>query len=118
MKKMETLSKIPVTDSIYLKVNEVYCRYMYNEILYIEASGSYCYIHLSNNSKILLTTSLAELQDHLPIEIFIRTHRSFIVNINYIERILGNLIYIGEMAIPIGRENKKEIFSRLNIVGL
>lgn len=114
---MEIQSKILATDSVYLKVNEVYCRYMYNEILYIEASGSYCYIHLSNNSKMLLTSSLTELQEYLPIEIFIRTHRSFIVNINYIERIFGNLIHIGEAAIPIGRENKKDIFSRLNIMG-
>lgn len=114
---MERQSKILTTDCIYLKVNEVYCRYMYDEILYIEASGSYCNIYLSNNSKILLTILLTELQEYLPIEVFIRTHRSYIVNISYIERIIGNLIYIGEEAIPIGRENKKDIFARLNIVG-
>lgn len=115
---MEALSKIPDTDSIYLKVNEAYCRYMYNDILFIEASGSNCYLHLSNRSKVFFTIQLADMQKHLPNEIFIRTHRSYIVNINYIERILGNIIYIGEISIPVGREYKKEALSRLNIVGL
>ncbi len=115
---METQSKIPVTESIYLKENEVYCRHLYDEILYLEASGSYCYIYFSNNLRKVFAISLAELQEYLPTEIFNRTHRAFIVNIHHIERILGNTIYIGEAEIPIGREYRKDIFSRLNIVGL
>lgn len=117
---METLSKIPVTDSIYLKNNDFYYRYMYNDILYIEASGSYCNIHfaLDNSSKLVLALTLVELQEYLPTDIFIRTHRTFIVNMNHIERILGNTIYIGETTVPIGRDYKKDVFDHLNIVGL
>lgn len=118
-RKMETQSKIPVTDCIYLKNDQFYCKYMYSEIQFIEAAGSYCNVHLSSNSgKLVLAITLAELKEYLPTEIFIRSHRSYIININHIERILGNIIYINETSIPIGREHKKNIFSLLNIVGL
>lgn len=117
---METQVNIPVTDCIYLKTNDFYCRYMYNDILYMEASGSYCNIHLSldNCTNLTLSLTLVELQEYLPTDIFIRTHRTFIVNMNHIERILGNTIYIGEMAIPIGRDFRKDVFAHLSIVGL
>lgn len=117
--KMETQFKIPVTDCIYLKNDHFYCKYMYSEILFIEAAGSYCNVHVSSNSeKLVLAMTLAELKKYLPTNIFIRTHRTFIININHIERILGNTIYLNETAIPIGREYKKNIFSLINIVGL
>lgn len=115
---METQVNIPATDSIYLKTNDFYCRYMYNDILYMEASGSYCNIHLllDNCTKLILALTLVELQEYLPTDIFIRTHRSFIVNISHIERILGNTIYIDKTTIPIGKEYRKEVFAHLNIV--
>lgn len=116
---METQSKIPVTNCIYLKNNDFYCKYLYSDILYIEASGSYCNVYSSPHSeKLVLSITLTELNEYLPSDIFIRTHRTFIININHIERIFGNTIYIDETVIPIGREYKKKIFSLLNIVGL
>ncbi|WP_446715735.1 LytR/AlgR family response regulator transcription factor [Bacteroides sp. GD17] len=91
---------------------------MYNEIYHLEASGGYCYIYLApDRPKIILAMTLTELMEYLPSEIFIRTHRSYIVNLNHIERITGNTLYIGAAQIVIGREYKKEVLKHLNIVG-
>lgn len=116
---MDEKHNIPNTTCIYLKEHDGYCRYMYDEIYYIEASGSYCNVYISGEKtrKILLAMSLLELNEFLPPKIFIRTHRTFIVNINHIERIIGNLIYIGKEVIPMGREHKKDVMAILNIVG-
>lgn len=116
---MDVTQNIPNTNCIFLKENDGYCRYMYDEILYIDAAGSYCNVHTSvdKSKKLTLAITLAELKAFLPSDIFIRTHRSYIVNINHIERIIGNIIYIGKDSIPIGRDNKKEVISYLNIVG-
>lgn len=65
----------------------------------------------------MLPMTLTELIGFLPPEIFIRSHRAHIVNINYIDRITGNIAYIGSTVVPIGREYKKDFFSHLNIVG-
>lgn len=108
-----------VTTCIYLKTNDAYCRFMYSDIYCIEASGSYCNVHLFPiPRKLTLAMTLTELMEYLPSHIFIRTHRTFIVNITHIERIVGNTIYIGTATIPIGREYKKNVLSGLNIIGI
>lgn len=117
---MADSSDILATDSIFLKNKEFYCKYMYNEIYTIEASGSYCKVFLSENrsNKLTLSITLTQLMTFLPSDIFIRTHRSYIVNIHHIERLMGNILYVGNCSIPIGREYKKDVYSHLNIIGL
>ena len=51
----------------------------------------------------------------LPPKIFIRVHRSFIINKSKITRIEGNTVYIQQNEIPIG-SNFKEQF--LKAIGL
>lgn len=117
---MADSSNTLATDSIFLKNKEYYCRYMYYEIYTIEASGSYCEVFLSEDrsKKLTLSITLTQLMAFLPLDIFIRTHRSYIVNIHHIERLMGNILYVGNCSIPIGREYKKDVYSHLNIVGL
>lgn len=117
---MDETNKNLTTDCIYLKNGEFYCKYLYSEIYYIVVSGRYCNVFLSPDKtiKLSLPMTLTDLTEFLPPDIFIRTHRSYIANINHIERIVGNTIYVGEVVVPIGREYKKEIYSRLNIAGL
>lgn len=116
---MNVTHDIPKTNCVFLKEHDGYCRYMYDEILYIDASGSYCNVNttVEKSKKITLAITLAEIHEFLPSDTFIRIHRSFIVNINHIERIIGNIIYVGKNALPIGRDHKKEVMSYLNIVG-
>mgnify|MGYP000754907585 CR=1 FL=1 len=117
---MDETNKTLATDCIYLKNGEFFYKYLYSEIYYIAVSGRCCNIYLSPDKtiKLPLPMTLTELIDFLPLDIFIRTHRSYIVNIQHIERIVGNTLYAGEVVVPIGREYKKEVYSRLNIAGL
>lgn len=117
---MTDSDKASTTECIYFKEGEYYCRYMYSDIYWISVSGRYSNIHLSSDRahKLSLPITLTELMKFLPTSIFIRIHRSYIVNANYIERISGNMLYIGTAVLPIGREYKKAVYSHLNIVGL
>lgn len=117
---MKQSKRIPDTDCIYLKNGDYYCKYMYNDIYLIAASGRNCNIYLSPDKSVKLVISMAlnELLNFLPPEIFIRNHRSYVINIHHIERIAGNLLYIGETPLPIGREYKKEVYSLINIAGI
>lgn len=117
---MDETNKILTTDCIYLKNNEFYCKYLYSEIYCIAVSGRCCNVYLSPDKtiKLCLQMTLTDLMEFLPPDIFIRTHRSYITNIQHIERIVGNTLYVGEVIVPIGREYKKDVYTRLNIVGL
>lgn len=57
-----------------------------NEIIYCEASESYCFIHITGEEKIVVPKTLKSIEMMLSNKIFHRIHKSFLVNLNYVER--------------------------------
>jgi len=55
-----------------------------NNILYCKAEGNYSYIFTLNKNPYLITTTLKALEELLPKNVFFRTHKSYLVNLNYV----------------------------------
>lgn len=58
----------------------------YSDILFIQSDGSYCIINRLNSAKITVSKPLKEIESLLP-KTFLRVHKSYIINTNYIEKI-------------------------------
>ena len=54
---------------------------------------------------------------YLPVQDFVRVHRSYIVNINSVDSFIGNMLFIGNCRIPISKSHKNEVLERLNLIG-
>lgn len=65
----------------------------HDSILYIQSDGAYCNIHRLNDKKITVTKPMKEIENLLP-KTFLRCHKSYIVNINYIEKMNTTLKFI------------------------
>lgn len=87
-------------------------RIVVSEIQWIEAMKNYVVIH-SRDGKIVTHSTLKNMEESLPQESFVQTHKSFIVAINQIEKTDSLSVYIGEKAIPIGDTFRKTFFSRI-----
>jgi two-component system LytT family response regulator len=86
-------------------------------ILYGESNDNYTYIFLKNKKKMLVTRSLKEMEELLEEHSFVRVHRSFLVNLNEVERyVRGDGGYVmmsdGKM-IDVSRSKKEELLKRL-----
>jgi hypothetical protein len=85
----ESTSKSSTKEKIKLisvkKLNEIYSIPV-EQIFYIEANGDYVQIYTVDN-KFLKDRTMKYLETHLPEELFVRIHRSFIVNVAYISKI-------------------------------
>jgi DNA-binding LytR/AlgR family response regulator len=80
------------------------------EILYIEGLKDYVKIHCG--TRLLLTkTTMKNILDKLPPEIFFRVHKSYIVAIEKIDMIENSRIIIGNQRIPIGESFRGSFFS-------
>lgn len=101
---------------IYIRHNGSLERLRCSTICYLEAIGSYCNLYMSDNKKMMIPKSLGEIIDSLPVDTFIRVHRSYVINIDYVEKYVSNTFYIYEATIPIGRAYKKDALSHFNIV--
>lgn len=57
-----------------------------SSIVYITATGSYTHIYTGGKEKVVIKP-LKEWEDLLPPQHFLRIHRTYIINLNYIEKI-------------------------------
>ncbi len=86
------------------------------DIEWIEADGNMKNISLASEQECLaIRHSMDKLQAMLSSHYFIRCHRSFIVNIELIQEIKGDDIYVNGKKIPIGRSYKEDTYQRLGI---
>ena len=101
-------------ESIFLNVDKTHHKIVLKDILYIESNRNYITV-VTVNGKLSYIESLKNWANRLPEEQFIQTHKSFIINKRFVEKISGNEIYISESRIPIGRTYKQELLKRLKI---
>lgn len=99
-------------DHFFIKADSKLVKIAYNDILYIEALQNYVTIHTTGKKYITYLT-LHSLQEHLPPNMFIKCHKSFIISAAKINSIDGNEIIIGTNHIPISRSNKDEVMEVL-----
>lgn len=95
---------------ISIKADHKIYKVNFSDILYIEGMREYVAFH-TNNQKILTLESLKKLEETLPSDLFIRVHKSFIINKSKILSLSGNQIEMKEVNIPIGKSYKKEVLS-------
>lgn len=83
---------------------------------YIEGSGNYVSIYTSKQ-KIVSRFRIYEMLEKLPSESFIRIHNSYIVNLDKIDRIENNHVYIQEATLPISGKYRDVFLKRIELLG-
>lgn len=103
---------------IVIPEDEGYSLVKLEDIIYCEASDSYTKIHLVKKKTCLVSKPLKEYDSMLGDKGFYRTHKSFIVNMNHISRILKGVgaavIMSNNEIIPIALRKKNHFFKILN----
>jgi two-component system response regulator LytT len=81
----------------------------------VEAKGDYIHIKTDDKNYIVHTT-LKKIEEKLPKDLFLKVHRSFIINTKKIIDIEDNSVLIGKEVIPVSRANRSELMNRLNLL--
>ena len=104
-------------DGLFVRYQDYYHKILYADILYVEAVGCYCDIHLRNRTAPLTVVKrLAEFEEFLPERLFVRVHRSYIVSLRDITKFVGNTVWLGNLSLPIGEKYRDGFLSRLDIL--
>lgn len=101
-------------DFIFIKSNLKKLKIFTSRIKWIEAYGDYVKVVTDEDSNLVLSTMKSFEQD-LNKERFLRVHKSFIVNIEKIERFNSKFAEIGITKIPLSRNKKEELKKALAI---
>lgn len=99
-------------DFFFVKADKKLIKVHFSEILFIEGLKDYVIIKKEQGRVIALQT-MKSLEQKLPSDIFMRVHRSYIVNIQKIKAVVGNTVEIVEGGqpkfIPIGKNYKDDL---------
>ncbi|GJM32275.1 MAG: DNA-binding response regulator [Saprospiraceae bacterium] len=104
-------------DYIFVKADKKLVKVNYKDILYIEGLKDYVIIRM-DASRVITLQTMKSLEDKLPSQLFRRIHRSFIVNIDRIDAIVGNMVEIVEKNqakhLPIGKNYRDDLLELIN----
>jgi DNA-binding LytR/AlgR family response regulator len=102
-------------DFLFIKADDKLIRLKKDDILFMESMRDYVKFVTPGKTYVTYST-LKSMEEKLAGPSFIKVHRSYIININKIDDIRGNTIYVQGNAIPVGKGHKEELAARLNIL--
>lgn len=99
----------------YINIDKKLIKIEFKSLQYIEAQGDYVNV-ITDNKKYLVHTTLTKISEKLPSDIFIKIHRSYVVNFKKIIDIEYSSVLINKTVIPISKTYKKDLINKLNLV--
>lgn len=101
--------------SIFIKQNYRFVKVLIEEIQFLEAEGNYTSVHTSR-SKYAIRHGINMVLEKLMLPDFIRIHRSYAINVNYLTTFNNSIVVVGRHELPLGRNYKDGFFGRFNLL--
>ena len=102
-------------DHIFVKSNLKKRKIYIHEIKWIEALGDYVKLITNTKSFVILSTMKA-FENELPKALFLRIHKSYIVNLKKVERYDSRHVEIEKMKLPLSRTRKTQLSQALDVI--
>jgi len=96
----------------FIKSDSKLVKIFFDDILFVEAVQNYVNIYTADKKHITYLT-FKSVEEYLPVNDFIKTHKSYIVPIKKVESIESNEVKIGTHHIPISRNLKDDVMEKL-----
>ena len=108
----ENLKKQEVENSLFIKSDGVLVKLSVDDISFVEALGDYIKVVTEEKRYIVHSTMkafVAKLPDN-----FLRVHKSHIINLDKIQKLEENTVFLAGQEIPVSRNNKKILIDRIS----
>jgi len=99
-------------DHFFIKCENQIEKVFYNDLLYAEAMMNYVMLY-TTAKKMMVYITMKGLEEQLPVESFIKVHKSFIVNISKIKSIEGNILHVGNEKIAISQNLREKVINQI-----
>ncbi len=112
--EMAALEEQPfiLSDRIFVRHKEKMAKIMIADILYIEADRNYSRIFTAQK-EYLLSITLKTIEEKLPSRLFLRIHRSYIINITHVDEVAESHVMIAQKPIPLSAGLKENLLKSI-----
>jgi DNA-binding LytR/AlgR family response regulator len=99
-------------DYFYVKCEGKIEKVVYDELIYVEAMANYVTLYTLHD-KLVVYLTIKGILEKLPADKFLQVHKSYIVNINSVKTIEGNMLHLGPTKITVGLNYADDVMNRL-----
>lgn len=100
---------LQIKNCLFLKKESQFKRVSIDEITHIKADNNYTTVY-TKSDHFIYSITMKKIEEQLPEKQFLRSHRSFIVNVESINGFEGNNLFIGEHTVPVSKTYKDPIY--------
>lgn len=111
-RKSEVMPASSHDNFLSIKSEGNFVKVYFSEIVYIEAFQEYVKIY-TDTVRYITYERMKNLEAILPTSMFMRVHRSYIISLNKVKSLSGNLIDVGGAQIPVSKEIKADLIKRI-----
>lgn len=105
-------SSSPNKDYLLVRADHKVHKIRFQDILFIQGMKEYVAFQMSSD-RILSLQSLKQLEKELPKSQFIRIHKSYIISVDKVTTMEGNMVYVGDKKLPIGGHYKESVMKTI-----
>ncbi len=103
-------------DYLFVKENGSISKVMLHDIQYFEALGDYVKVHIKDRV-LVANSTMKNIEDKLKQNpLFVRLHRSYIVNLSFLQDFDSEAAVVSKTVIPIGNKYRTGMQNRLTII--
>ena len=111
--KTEEGQSFILSDRIFVRHKDKMTKIMLEDILFMEAERNYSRIFTSKK-EYLLSVTLKTIEEKLAgSQVFMRIHRSYLINIRQVDEVAESQVLIGNKTIPMGNGMKEILMQRI-----
>lgn len=103
------------TNDFYVNIDRRLVKIDLPTICYVQAKGDYIFVKTDDN-EYEVHASLKKIEQKLPTSLFLKVHRSYIINVKKIIDIEDNSVLINKDVIPVSRSNRPDLMKRLDLL--
>ncbi|WP_439130563.1 LytR/AlgR family response regulator transcription factor [Polaribacter sp.] len=107
--------KEDISNDFYVNIDRRLIKIDLPSIYMVEAKGDYIQIKTEDKSYTVHST-LKKIEEKLPDSLFLKVHRSYIINVKKIIDIEDNSVLIKKDVIPVSRSKRPELMKRLDLL--
>lgn len=115
VKTEETTTEAGYANDFYINIDRRLIKIDIPSIYLVEAKGDYIHIKTEDKNYTVHST-LKKIEEKLPDTLFLKIHRSYIINVKKIIDIEDNSVLIKKDVIPVSRSKRPELMKRLDLL--
>ncbi|MBT3741141.1 MAG: LytTR family DNA-binding domain-containing protein [Polaribacter sp.] len=108
-------SELDLINEFYVNIDRRLIKIDLHSIYLIEAKGDYIHIKTEDGNYVVHST-LKKIEEKLPDSLFLKVHRSYLINVKKIIDIEDNSVLIKKDLVPVSRSKRNELMKRLDLL--